>query len=125
MDVVDFAESKIIVDNCNYMPVKTPKNTQKYNHKKQFTLPKIDYLRPLRNWLNNIKIHEPQLAHLLCSLIPTQCPFQRELKIFGHTILTIPPLCKLNPIYYELMELRFRALSYLAEECGEDVSNYC
>ena len=125
MNLIDFTGSEIVVNNYNYVPVKTAKNTQKYKHKKNFTLPKIDFLKSLRNWLNNIKIHEPQLAHLLCSLIPTRCPFQRELKIFGHTILTIPPLCKLNPIYYELMELRFRALCYLSEECGEDVSNYC
>jgi hypothetical protein len=33
-------------------------------------------------------------------------------------------LCKLNPLYEQLVGLRFRALSYLADDCGEDVSQY-
>ncbi|MDY7024694.1 MAG: Mo-dependent nitrogenase C-terminal domain-containing protein, partial [Cyanobacteriota bacterium] len=36
----------------------------------------------------------------------------------------IPPLCKLNPVYDELISLRFRALCYLADECGEDITPY-
>jgi hypothetical protein len=58
-------------------------------------------------------------------MIPAQCPFERDVKLFGHKIVHIPPLCKLNPIYEQLVGLRFRALSYLADDCGEDVSPYC
>ncbi|NJL00238.1 MAG: hypothetical protein HC838_04100 [Spirulinaceae cyanobacterium RM2_2_10] len=82
-------------------------------------------LRPLRQWLDQLEIRTPRQAHRLCTLIPSQCPFARTVKLFGHTLLSIPPLCKLNPVYDELMMLRFRALSYLAEECGEDISPYC
>lgn len=82
-------------------------------------------LQPLRQWLNNIKIDNPQFAHLICHLIPSKCPFARQIKVFGHTLITIPPLCKLNPLYDELMTLRFRAICYLADECGEDISQYC
>lgn len=86
---------------------------------------KLDYLRPLRNWLNNLEIHNRSFAHKICQLIPTQCPFARTIKIFQQELFTIPPLCKLNPLYDEVVALRFRALCYLADECGEDVSSYC
>ncbi len=84
-----------------------------------------DALKPLRNWLNKKEIHDPQVAHRVCRLIPSQCPFARDIKLFGRVIVSIPPLCKLNPLYEELMTLRFRALCYLADEWGEDISQYC
>jgi hypothetical protein len=84
-----------------------------------------DFLLPIRERLNHLEIKTPQFAHHLCKLIPAQCPFARKLTLFGQTLLTIPPLCKINPLYEELMMLRFRALSYLADECGEDISQYC
>lgn len=46
-------------------------------------------------------------------------------KIKDKTLFTIPPLCKLNPLYEEVIALRFRAQCYLADNCGEDVSLYC
>lgn len=82
-------------------------------------------LRPLRHWLESIKIEDPQLARRLCQLIPAQCPFEREITVRGRVIVRIPPLCKLNPFYQELVYLRFQALCYLADECGEDISAYC
>ncbi|VXD20782.1 Mo-dependent nitrogenase C-terminal domain-containing protein [Planktothrix paucivesiculata] len=82
-------------------------------------------LRPLRHWLESIKIQDPKLAHRLCQLIPAQCPFERDIKVLGRVIFHIPPLCKLNPFYEELVYLRFQALCYLADECGEDISAYC
>ncbi|NJL85278.1 MAG: Mo-dependent nitrogenase [Leptolyngbyaceae cyanobacterium SM1_1_3] len=87
-------------------------------------LPKIDILRPLRSWLDNLNIERQTTAHRLAKLIPAQCPFERDILIFGHKVGHIPPLCKLNPLYDELVGLRFRALCYLADECGEDISAY-
>ncbi len=58
-----------------------------------------DYLLTLRQWLNNLEIHHESMAHFLCRLIPTQCPFERDLYLFGRKIAHIPPLCKLNPLY--------------------------
>jgi len=84
-----------------------------------------DILKPLRRWLDRIKVSDRQLAHRLCQMIPAQCPFERDIKLFGKTLLHIPPMCKLNPLYEEVVSLRFRALCYLADECGEDVSQYC
>jgi Mo-dependent nitrogenase C-terminus len=89
------------------------------------SLPKFDIFKPLRHWLDNLDVSSPKLAHKLCQAIPAQCPFERDLKLFGHTILHIPPLCKLNPVYEEVVTLRFRAMCYLADECGEDISQYC
>jgi tellurite resistance protein len=86
---------------------------------------KVDVLLPVREWLDGLEIHDPRLARLLCKFIPSQCPFERDITLFGHKIVHIPPLCKLNPLYDQTVGLRFRALSYLADDCGEDVSPYC
>ncbi|MBV9388339.1 MAG: nitrogenase [Chroococcidiopsidaceae cyanobacterium CP_BM_ER_R8_30] len=84
-----------------------------------------DALHFVRKWLDGLEIHDPRLARFLCKMIPAQCPFERDIKLFGHKIVHIPPLCKLNPLYEQLVGLRFRSLCYLAEECKEDVSAYC
>ncbi|HBL12031.1 MAG TPA: nitrogenase [Cyanobacteria bacterium UBA11162] len=85
----------------------------------------FDLLQPLRLWFDRLEVHNPELAHLICQLIPAQCPFERDVKLFGRTLFHIPPMCKLNPLYNEVVGLRFRALCYLADECGEDISTYC
>lgn len=90
-----------------------------------FQMPSFRELYPIRQWLNNLEINNPALAHFLWRMIPTQCPFERDICLFGRTIVSIPPLCKLNPLYEEVVSLRFRALCYLADECGEDVGCYC
>lgn len=82
-------------------------------------------LQPLRERVDSIQVRDRQLAHRLCKLIPSQCPFERDVKLFGKTLFHIPPMCKLNPLYEEVVGLRFRAMCYLADECGEDVSQYC
>lgn len=84
----------------------------------------LDVLKPVRSWLDNTEIHDPKVARFLCKMIPPQCPFERDIKLFGHKVVHIPPLCKLNPLYEQLVGIRFRALSYLADDCGEDVSPY-
>lgn len=82
-------------------------------------------LHQLRNWLDELSIHDPRAARTVCKIIPAQCPFERDIKIFGRVVAHIPPLCKLNPLYEQFVGLRFRALCYLADELGEDVSVYC
>ncbi|NCJ06551.1 Mo-dependent nitrogenase [Synechococcales cyanobacterium C] len=79
----------------------------------------------LQRLFAHIRIETPEAAHRICRLIPAQCPFERDIVVFGQTVAHIPPLCKLNPIYEELMTLRFRALCFLADCCGEDISPYC
>ena len=82
-------------------------------------------LQPVQNWLDGLEIQDPKVARFLCKMIPPQCPFERDVKLFGQKIVHIPPLCKLNPLYEQMVGLRFRALSYLADECEEDISAYC
>ncbi|MGL4882789.1 MAG: Mo-dependent nitrogenase C-terminal domain-containing protein [Waterburya sp.] len=98
---------------------------QKQSSVKPIKNRKPDLLAPLRQWLNNIEIKDSVFAHRLCQLIPNQCPFEREIRLFGRMIAKIPPMCKLNPLYNEVVALRFRAICYLADVCGEDVSVYC
>lgn len=84
-----------------------------------------DLLQPIRQWLESIEIHNSKQAHFLCKSIPAQCPFERDVKLFGRKLFHIPPMCKLNPLYEQVVSLRFKALCYLADECGEDVTVYC
>lgn len=76
-------------------------------------------LEPVAGWLDKIEVHDQKFAHLLTKLIPAQCPFERDLVLWGRKIAHIPPMCKLNPLYDQLVGLRFRALCYLVDECGE------
>lgn len=87
--------------------------------------PAFDAWWPIRRWLDQIEIQNSKLAHSICQLIPAQCPFERDIKILGRTLFHIPPLCKLNPVYDQVVALRFRALCYLADVCGEDITPYC
>jgi hypothetical protein len=85
---------------------------------------RIDLLQPIRQWLESVEIRNSKMARTLCKIIPARCPFEREIKLFNHTIFSIPPLCKLNPLYEQLVEVRCKCLAYLADECGEDVTLY-
>ncbi len=82
-------------------------------------------LHPIRQWLEALEIRDPHVARSLCKIIPASCPFEREIKFLDRTIVRIPPLCKLNPFYEQIVSLRFKSLSYLADQCGEDVTLYC
>jgi hypothetical protein len=94
------------------------KNLIFFNHK-------FDLLHPVRQWLESIQINNPKLAHFLCKIIPANCPFERKIKFFNRTILLIPPMCKLNPFYEQIVSLRFKCLVYLTDECNEDITIYC
>ena len=83
-----------------------------------------DVLHPVKDWLDGMNIKDPRLARFVCKVIPPQCPFERDINLFGRTVAHIPPLCKLNPLYEQFTTLRFRSLSYLADDCGEDISEY-
>lgn len=101
----------------------TPMTTFTHNHESPRGRPNLNVLAPLRAWIDHIEVRNPKLAHLLCRLIPCTCPFERTIQVFGRTF-HIPPLCKLNPLYNEVLYLRLRALSYLSDDCGVDVTHY-
>jgi tellurite resistance protein len=87
-------------------------------------VPHPDVLKPMKNWLDGVDIQDPRIARFICKMVPSQCPFERDIILFGRKVIHIPPLCKLNPLYEQLVGLRFRSLSYLADDCKEDVSEY-
>ena len=88
------------------------------------TYPHSNVLQPVKEWLDEMDVNDPRVARFVCKMVPPQCPFERDIKLFGRKIVHIPPLCKVNPLYEQLVGLRFRSLSYLADECEEDVSEY-
>lgn len=85
----------------------------------------LNLLKFARYWLDQTQVQSPRMARFLCRTIPAHCPFERDVVVMGRKLAHIPPLCKLNPFFEQLVGLRFRALSYLVNECGEDVSAYC
>lgn len=78
----------------------------------------------LRQQMDGIEVNDYKLAKSICQIIPASCPFARDIYLFNRLICQIPPLCKLNPLYEQLVSLRFKSLSYLADVCGEDVGVY-
>jgi len=82
-------------------------------------------LQPVKDWLDGWEVHDPRVAHFVCKMIPSQCPFERDIVLFGRKIVHIPAMCQINPLYEQLVGMRFRALCYLADDCKEDVSTYC
>lgn len=79
-------------------------------------------LQAIRNWLDRLEVNNRNFAWYLYKIIPGQCPFERDIKFLGRQIAHIPPLCKLNPFYEQFVGLRFRAMCYLVDECGETIT---
>ncbi|HEY9696245.1 MAG TPA: Mo-dependent nitrogenase C-terminal domain-containing protein [Trichocoleus sp.] len=79
----------------------------------------FDLLFPIRHWLDRVEVRDVAVAEFICKVVPADCPFARTITIGNHTIATIPPLCKLNPLYDQFIGLRFRSLIYLAEYCRD------
>ncbi len=94
-------------------------------HSSHHSLFSLNVLGPLRRWLNEINVCNPVRARLICQLIPAHCPFECTVRLGNIVCISIPSLCKLNPLYQELIGLRFRALCYLAEQCAADICHYC
>ena len=76
----------------------------------------------LKAWLDGLDPSEPAVARFLVRLIPDQCPFERDVRLFGHKLVHIPPMCKINPLYDQLIALRLRCLTLLAEWEAEGAS---
>ena len=57
-----------------------------------------------RRWLQNYRFQdENSLFCSLCRQIPTDCPAVR---------LGLPPMCKLNPLYDQLISMHFKASDF-------------
>lgn len=82
-----------------------------------------ELLKPLRYWIDHIQVANRRTAHIICRIVPSHCPFERNISLFGTTV-HIPALCRLNPVYEEIVGLRLRALTYLIDICEEDIADY-
>ncbi|MGC1247662.1 MAG: Mo-dependent nitrogenase C-terminal domain-containing protein, partial [Spirulinaceae cyanobacterium] len=65
-------------------------------------------LQPVKDWLDGMKVNDPKVAKFICKMVPPQCPLERDINLFGRKIAHIPAMCKLNPLYEQLVGLRFR-----------------
>ncbi|MGG6280132.1 Mo-dependent nitrogenase C-terminal domain-containing protein [Leptolyngbya sp. AN03gr2] len=63
--------------------------------------------------MDHLEIRNDLTAKIITKLILSACPFERNIVFGRHTIAHVPPLCKLNPFYEQLVGLRFRALQKL------------
>jgi hypothetical protein len=77
---------------------------------------KLDLLSAIRDWLDRFPINDIQTAETICRLIPASCPFERDMKLFGRTLFHMPALCRINPLYEDLVSLRFRAEIFLTAD---------
>jgi tellurite resistance protein len=50
-------------------------------------------LSPVQDWLDRLEVNDPRLARFLCRMIPAQCPFERDVTLFGRKVVHIPPMC--------------------------------
>ncbi len=115
MGITDYLFSEIFLQNPhnpNYFPLGNRGFLQHIGR----IIRRFDPFLPLRKWIDSIQIKDEETARRIDKLIPSQCPFAREIRCFNRTILKIPPLCKLNPLYENLMALKFRALCYLESQ---------
>jgi hypothetical protein len=106
------------IDQLNSLTELVITPQEKFQSEQYGQLPHISgdlLLQPLRQWLDRIEIDDPKVAQFLCKAIPGECPFARDIVLFGRKIGHIPPLCKLNPFYEQFVGLRFRSLCFLAD----------
>ncbi|MCP9850572.1 Mo-dependent nitrogenase C-terminal domain-containing protein [Cyanobium sp. Morenito 9A2] len=77
--------------------------------------PEGEALDGVRRWLDGLNPHDPAVAGFLVHLIPAQCPFERDIILFGHKVVHVPPMCTINPLYNQLVALRLGCLTSLAD----------
>lgn len=93
-------------------PRKYEKKVPKVWHKLVGLIPDIRL-----NFLNECIVNS-RLLRKIVNKIPARCPFSRAYEIefqeFGkrHLLLYIPPLCKLNPFYNWIIDLKVEVFDY-------------
>ncbi len=73
-------------------------------------------LDSVKEWLDAFDPCDERIASFIVQLIPPQCPFERDILLFGLKLVHIPALCKVNPLFDQLVALRFRCLGHLTLE---------
>lgn len=70
-----------------------------------------------RKWLRNYRFRkENGWFARLCRSIPTQCPAQK---------LGLPPICKLNPLFEEMLYMQLKASDVAHQQTWIDMANAC
>ncbi len=83
----------------------------------------VYFLKKIANEkLATIRFKRMISAQLTCILVPFQCPFDRTFDLVFCKI-SIPPLCKINPLYDGVIALKVSALKFL-EERNIDTAKY-
>jgi hypothetical protein len=57
----------------------------------------LDLFRPLRQWVSHLRVETPRRARKVAELIPAQCPFERDIVLYGRSIAHIPPPVQAQP----------------------------
>ena len=70
-------------------------------------------LDPLKQWLDDLDPRDERISSFIVQLIPSQCPFERDIILFGRKLVHVPAMCKINPLYEQLVALRFRCLGHI------------
>lgn len=52
----------------------------------------LEPLKPAREWLDQLEVKDPRLARFICKMVPSQCPFERDVTLFKKR-LSIFPRC--------------------------------
>lgn len=71
-----------------------------------------------------VKVDGSSTTSLICELMPSQCPFKREIYFQNHKLFQIFSLGPFNPVYEKVIVFRFREFSYLADQCSKDINRY-
>ena len=51
----------------------------------------MDVLHPVKDWLEGMDVQDPRLAKFVCKVIPPQCPFERDINLFGRHYCSYSP----------------------------------
>ena len=70
-------------------------------------------LDSLKQWLDDLDLRDERISSFIVQLIPSQCPFERDIILFGRKLVHVPAMCKINPLYEQLVALRFRCLGHI------------
>jgi hypothetical protein len=68
-----------------------------------FTRKQSRLLSWVKRTIDGINVESEQLSRFVVASIPAQCPFARKVSLNGKLLFEIPPLCKLNPAYDEVV----------------------
>jgi len=72
-------------------------------------------------WFDALELHDPKVAQLLCKLIPARCPLREKSSSLTTLYFIFHPCASWTLSTSKWLAYASR-LSYLADECGEDVA---